>query len=154
MAKFAEILINRKIHGHKSPTLTYAIPPELSSTLTTGKLVEIPLRKQTTKGIVLNTHQHQPKFATKPILKIAEEIGLNSWQIKLIKWISEYYHCPLFKILPAFIPKKLLSNVKYSTVCRHLPIYEKFEVSRGTNRPCATWPLSTVFFVPLVSSIL
>lgn len=107
--KYAEILTTRNFHNSQQ-TLTYQLPPEAE--IKTGQIVEIPLKNSTTKGLVLSKHNHPPTFTTKAILGIAENLALAQWQLKLITWISEQYFCPLHKILPSFIPKKILSKVK------------------------------------------
>jgi len=111
MKNYVEILTTRKLFTNRE-TLTYDLPKELSEKIKLGALVKIPLRNSTTKGIVLSKHKRPPNFATKAILGLAEEIKISTWQIELMQWISNYYYCPLSKILPSFIPKKLLSNTK------------------------------------------
>lgn len=106
--KFANIIFQQKF-GKNESTLTYTIPDFLPVEL--GQLVKIPLRKKTTTGIIFEIHNKKPAFKT---LKIKEIIFdkplLSKMQIETIKWMSEYYFCPFYKILKLFIPKRIFSN--------------------------------------------
>ncbi len=126
---YAEILTTRKLFTGQ-PTLTYALPEEDADKFQPGRIVEIPLRNSTTKGLILSRHSRNPKFQTKAILQISEEIGLSSWQLELMQWMSEYYFCPLNKILQSFVPKKLLSKVKR----RKKEINESIEAITSSHR--------------------
>lgn len=105
MQKFAEILFQQKT-GLDKDTLTYEIPEEL--TLNPGDLVNLSLKKKITTGLVLETHNNVPPFKTVKILnktKLSPLLSKN--QINLLKWLSKYYFCPLYKTLKLFIPKKI-----------------------------------------------
>ncbi|MDD3861338.1 MAG: primosomal protein N' [Candidatus Gracilibacteria bacterium] len=102
---YAEILLQQKI-GPNQETLTYKIPENL--TVQTGHLVAISLRNRITSGLIWETHNQTPKFKTIEIKElINEQPILSKPQIDLIKWLSEYYFCPLHKVLKLFIPKKV-----------------------------------------------
>lgn len=107
---YAEILLNRKI-GKSQESLTYTIPDNFN--LSEGQLVKVPLRKKTVNGLVLKKGHEQPAYQTREILEhISSEIVLKEWQLKLAKWISEYYFCPLYKVVKLFIPSKIFSGKK------------------------------------------
>lgn len=106
--KYAEILIPQRIL-HDKETLTYSIPDELN--LEIGQGVKIPLKNRITSGIVLEMHDSTPSFKTLPIKQIIEAKPLiNKTQIALLNWMSEYYFCPLYKIVKLFIPKRILEG--------------------------------------------
>lgn len=106
--KYADVLIPQKI-GDLSDTLTYSIPS--TSKVKVGQSVKIPLRKSFTNGIIWKIHSKKPEFKTFPIKEIVEKTPLlSSFQMKLMKWMSEYYFCPLFKVLKLFIPKRILKG--------------------------------------------
>ncbi len=106
--KYAEVLIPQKIFDDKE-TLTYSVPDELN--LEIGQSVKIPLKNRITSGIVLKIHNKVPSFKTLPIKSIIKEKPLiNKTQIFLLSWMSEYYFCPLYKIIKLFIPKRILEG--------------------------------------------
>jgi len=91
--------------------LTYKIPDTLLPNLRTGMLVEIPLRKAKKTGLIWEINDKEPPFKTVEISGIiGEEPLLTSSQIELIKFISEYYFTPLFKVLKLFIPAKIFKG--------------------------------------------
>lgn len=91
--------------------LTYKIPDTLLPNLRIGMLVEIPLRKAKKTGLVWEIHDKEPSFKTVEISGIiGEEPLLTLSQIELIKFISEYYFTPLFKVLKLFIPAKIFKG--------------------------------------------
>ncbi|HPU94771.1 MAG TPA: primosomal protein N' [Candidatus Gracilibacteria bacterium] len=91
--------------------LTYKIPDSLLPNLRTGMLVEIPLRKAKKTGLIWEINDKEPPFKTVEISGIiGEEPLLTSSQIELIKFISEYYFTPLFKVLKLFIPAKIFKG--------------------------------------------
>jgi len=144
---FAEILLPQKV-GQKE-TLTYQVPANLK--LQIGEIVEVPLRNKLTKGIVFQLSENIPDFKTKPITKIvANAPHLQSWQVELIRWISDYYFAPLFRALKLFLPipfvkKKNLklnspppNNTAYAFNAQHqlsgdqLAVLEKFMTTKKT----------------------
>lgn len=103
MNKFAEIIIAQKLGHSDQETLTYAIPDELNLEL--GQLVEIPLRKKHVRGVIWQIHQNKPSYNTRPIVKATENAPhLTTTQLELIKFISDYYFCPLYKVIKLFLP--------------------------------------------------
>lgn len=108
---YAEVLLPQKV-GTSKETLTYQIPAELENPRP-GIIVEVPLRNSKIKGIIFKLHQEKPDYATKNINKIVENAPhLENWQIELLKWISEYYFCPLFKTLKLFLPVPFVKKKK------------------------------------------
>ncbi|MEK7672979.1 MAG: primosomal protein N' [Patescibacteria group bacterium] len=107
---FAEILFPQKV-GLGKETLTYSVPENLD--LKPGHLVKVNLRRKELTGLVLEIHQNKPEFKTIPILAIENSQPLlTQEQLALLGWMSEYYFCPLHKILKLFIPKRVFNNKK------------------------------------------
>jgi primosomal protein N' (replication factor Y) len=91
--------------------LTYKIPEKRA--FTSGDLVSVPLKKKTVTGIIFNIHNNKPSFETLEIKeKLATNPPLTNQQIDLIKWLNQYYFCPLNKIIKLFIPKRVFDNKK------------------------------------------
>ncbi len=81
-------------------TLTYAsIEP-----LEIGHIVEIPLGKKTTVGIV-SAKTSQPDFETKEILRLLYPEPLPKHLMKALFWLSDYYRCPLSAAVQAILPR-------------------------------------------------
>ena len=110
--QYAEVLLPQKI-GKDKDVLTYSVPSEIQVKI--GQLVEVPLSDKTVKGIIFNLTNQKPPFKTKPVIKVIEKAPhLQAWQVELIKYISDYYFCPLFKSLKLFLPVNILKNKKIS----------------------------------------
>ncbi len=115
MSKFAEILLDQKV-GNLGGILTYQIPDGLE--VKVGEFVDIPLRKGKSRGLIWQITEQQPAYKTKAIFqKTANLPSLQDWQIALLKWLSEYYFCPLHKVLKLFVPAGFLKKkqIKIST---------------------------------------
>lgn len=125
--KYAEILLPQKI-GPNLKTLTYELPEDSASTI--GKLVEIPLRNKSTKGIIYRIHEKKPPYKTKKITKIVENAPhLQPWQIELMDWIAEHYFAPLFKALRLFLPATFVKkkSLKSPLPAENRPFELKFK---------------------------
>jgi len=104
--KYAEVLIPQKV-GDDSSTLTYQSIPKAEI----GHAVKIPLRNRESHGIILKIHSKKPPFKTLPIKEILyEKPLLSATQLELMQWMSEFYFCPLFKILKLFVPTRILQG--------------------------------------------
>ncbi len=108
--KFAKILFSQKT-GRDSNTLTYHIPEDMSIRI--GQSVKVPIRNRKTSGIVWEISDEKPEFKTLPITEVNyEKPLLSEYQIKVMKWMHEYYFCSLDKLLKLFVPKGILENKK------------------------------------------
>ena len=104
---YAEILFQQKIG--QQDTLTYQIPENLAVKI--GQAVKVKIRNRDNYGLVFQIHDQKPAFRTAPIQEIVQTKPLlNPNQVKLLKWLSDYYFCPLWKVLKLFIPKRLLQG--------------------------------------------
>lgn len=106
--KFAEILFTKKV-GQESSTLTYQVPE--NSHL--GQAVRTKIRGRDNFGIIWKFVE-QPSFRTLPIQEIMEEKPLVPHP-KLLKWISDEYFCPLFKVFKLFVPQRNLERKPFRT---------------------------------------
>ncbi|MGL6022207.1 MAG: replication restart helicase PriA [Chitinophagaceae bacterium] len=94
---------------------TWEIPKHLSEKIALGMRVEVILRKKTHYiGVVYQLHEHLPAVHTKniqPILAIIDEKPiLSELQLKLWKFISEYYLCSIGEVMKAALPSPLRLN--------------------------------------------
>ena len=74
-----------------------------------GQIVEIPLGRQSTIGIVVK-NTTQPDFDTKLITKIIYEQPLPQKLVDALFWLSSYYRCPLSTVIQAALPRGITKN--------------------------------------------
>ena len=74
-----------------------------------GQIVEIPLGRQSTIGIVVK-NTTQPDFDTKSIAKIIYEQPLPKKLVDALFWLSSYYRCPLSTVIQAALPRGITKN--------------------------------------------
>ncbi len=86
-------------------TLTYAS----ETTLQIGQIVEIPLGKQKTVGIVVK-NTTKPDFDTKCILRVLYETPLPAHIMKALSWLTDYYRCPMSAVVQAILPRGITKN--------------------------------------------
>lgn len=85
--------------------LTYSSETPLKN----GQIVEIPLGRQSTIGIVVK-NTTQPDFDTKSITKIIYEQPLSKKLVDALFWLSSYYRCPLSTVIQAALPRGITKN--------------------------------------------
>ena len=87
--------------------LTYASDEELSR----GDLVDVPLGRRTSQGVVLETSSSEKieaidKSKLKSVKsKIENSFSLSSKELELYEWMSSYYHYSLGKLVFDCLPK-------------------------------------------------
>ena len=89
-----------KTFHNSDNTLTYASTEPLKI----GHIVEIPLGKNTTIGIV-SAKTSQPDFKTKEIIRVLYVEPLPKHLVKALFWLSDYYRCPLSTVVQAMLPR-------------------------------------------------
>ncbi len=103
---FARVLLFQKT-GLNTDTLTYGIPEEMES-VEVGALVEVPLRNNKIKGILLEkTDVGITKGKIKPITRIVHPNILTGWQMDTLNWLSQEYLAPQWKIARQMIPEQI-----------------------------------------------
>ena len=91
---------------HSSDNLLTYASDEL---LLPGHIVEIPLGKYSTIGVVASKTS-QPDFETKPVIRKIYETPLPPHLAKALFWISDYYRCPLSSVIQAMLPTGITKN--------------------------------------------
>lgn len=106
---YAEILLPLALNT----SFTYKIDSEQSEKIEIGSrlIVNFGKRKLYT-GLVIELHnRHESSFEIKPIESIYDEEAIvNETQLKLWKWIAEYYCCTIGEVLNAAIPSVLIPH--------------------------------------------
>ncbi|MFW5799603.1 MAG: replication restart helicase PriA [Spirochaetota bacterium] len=105
MEIYLEIVIDRPIEG----SFTYRIPEELHQYAKIGVRVTIPFGKKNKPqmGYVIGVSSKKPKFETKDIIGIIDDEPIfYDYEIKLAKWMANYYICSLGEALATIVPKE------------------------------------------------
>lgn len=89
-----------KTFHNSDNTLTYASAEPLKI----GHIVEIPLGKNTTVGIV-SAKTAKPDFETKEIIRVLYAEPLPKHLVKALFWLSDYYRCPLSTVVQSMLPR-------------------------------------------------
>ena len=86
---------------------TYTLPPTLAPRAQVGSRVIVPFghRKMYT-AVVLRIHDCEPQdYEVKPVMEVLDEVpAVLPSQLKLWKWVSQYYLCSLGEVYKAAIP--------------------------------------------------
>jgi len=112
---YAEVAVNSPIAQRR--TFSYTIPPHLA--LTPGQAVWVPFGSKVLQGIVFDLTDYPAVEETREIAGLIDpDPLLTSIQIKLARWISEYYLAPLFDaaalMLPPGFERKLVTFFQLS----------------------------------------
>ena len=127
----ADVAVRASIVGAE-PVFTYRVPPHLRALVRPGQLVWAPLRRRRVQGIVLSLYQWQergdrspmrtapappglrpdpgaPADAEAPVIRDLADVAdpeatLTLAQIRLARWLSEYYRAPLYDALALMLP--------------------------------------------------
>ena len=99
--------------------LHYYVPDHFCDDIKIWQIVEIPLREEIQIAVVLDIHcdiWDTPEEKIKSLISIKyAEIFLHLYQIKLLKFISQYYFTPIWNAANLFFPKNLLEKIKKDT---------------------------------------
>ena len=107
--RYAEVAVDAPV-GH-SRTFSYSIPGHLSPT--PGQLVWVPFGRRTAQGLVMELTAAPQVEVTKDILQPIEPAPLlGRAQLRLARWISGYYLCPLFAAAALFLPPGFEDQVR------------------------------------------
>lgn len=107
----ADVVPLTRIPLSRNQAFSYSAQEELPP----GTLVSVPLFYRNIEGVVIACYsrkQWTKKFALKPIRSVLAKSFLTSRQLKLAKFISEYYICPLGIVLKSFVPKRVKARKK------------------------------------------
>lgn len=88
-------------------TYTWSIPSALQDNVQVGSRVEVNFgKKKRYTGVVVRLHSTNPTdYSLKPILQVLDKNPLVSpLQIKLWKWMAEYYLCTEGEVMAAALP--------------------------------------------------
>ena len=123
---FAEIILPLPL----SSTFTYEIPSEMESSLQVGSRVLVQFgRKKFYTGIVESVHSTMPAYEVKPLMALLDpRPAVRYPQMKLWKWISEYYLCSVGEVYKAAVPTGLKPESETSVT-----LNQDFEADSDTH---------------------
>ena len=99
--RYAEIAVDAPT-GH-SRTFSYHIPDDM--TLAPGQLVRVPFGVRALQGIAFEVASSPQVEETRPVSRtLSDAPVLNSHQLSLARWISDYYICSLFEAGAPMLP--------------------------------------------------
>lgn len=90
-------------------TYTYSVPPALEQKIIIGCRVEVVFgANKKYAGIIKSITENEPPFQTKELLNVIDDapVVYNN-QLKLWKWISDYYMCTEGEVMAAALPAQL-----------------------------------------------
>jgi primosomal protein N' (replication factor Y) len=102
--KYYEVAPTRIVRADQA-TFTY----ESKTPLQVGALVTVPIGKQISIGVVVNESQ-KPKYDTKQVGEIIEDLPLPESLIGLSLWLADYYRTPLATVLQTVLPRGLTTK--------------------------------------------
>ena len=109
---FADVILPLPLDG----VFTYSVPKAMEEPVRAGLRVLVPFgRNKTYVGIVAETHERAPEgYQTKDILQVLEvsPIVLGR-QLKLWRWIADYYMSPIGEVYKAALPAGLKAEDGY-----------------------------------------
>lgn len=109
---FADVIVNKPQDPTRS-IFTYRIPNSVSKEIEEGHLIEVPWGKNSALGIVYKIKNTCEIPSPKEISKILFSTPLLlPYHIKLLKWMSWYYHAPLLTCLKAMLPEIPIKLIK------------------------------------------
>lgn len=90
-------------------TYTYSVPENLKKKIKIGCRAEVVFGKNKKySGIIKSISQQKPDFITKDILNVIDdEPVIYQQQLRLWKWISDYYMCSEGEVMAAALPTHL-----------------------------------------------
>ena len=102
MAQFADVILPLPLEG----TFTYSLPETFANLVQVGSRIIVPFG--TTKfysAIVVKLHDTVPSYKTKSALELLDSSPIvTTAQLKLWKWIADYYLCTIGDVYKAALP--------------------------------------------------
>ena len=109
--RYVEVILPLPLDG----VFTYSLPDSMIDRLQAGMRVLVPLgRSKHYTGIALRMHDVKPDFEVKEVIAVMDERPLLlPVQLKLWRWMAEYYMAPLGDVYKAALPAGLKQEDGY-----------------------------------------
>lgn len=94
---------------------TYSVPSNLDAIVERGRRALVPFgRSKTYIALIVRVHSDKPKFKAKDIKQVLDDAPVvNDAQLKLWRWISDYYISPIGDVFNAALPAGLKGEEAY-----------------------------------------
>ena len=105
MPQFADVILPLPLQG----AFTYALPPEMAKETQVGSRVIVPFgNRKFYTAIVVRLHDETPPYPTKPVSELLDTKPIIlPEQLRLWKWLADYYFCTLGDVFKAALPSGL-----------------------------------------------
>jgi primosomal protein N' (replication factor Y) len=81
------------------------LPEEFQADAEIGKRVWVPLQKHKKIGVIVNIHDEEPDFNTRPVQQVLDENPIISKELlELTEWIHRFYYCGWGEVIQAALP--------------------------------------------------
>ncbi len=101
MPAFADIVFPTAV---RQP-FTYSVPAEFQAQVEPGKRVWVPLQKHKAIGMIVNLHDKEPDFNTRPVQQVLDnEPVLSGEMLRLTQWMYRFYYCGWGETIQAALP--------------------------------------------------
>ena len=109
--RYVDVILPLPLDG----TFTYSIPEGMEEKVVPNMRVLVPLGKSKKYiAMVTDVHSEKPDFSCKPIEAVLDKYpSLLPQQMRLWKWISDYYMSPLGDVFGAAMPSGMKSTEKF-----------------------------------------
>ncbi len=109
MAKYADIIINRKIAA-VDKVFSYVIPEQWQEQIIPGMIVRVPFNRELIEAVVVDIGDNPPPdIKLKNIDSPVFDRPLFSHQLlQLSRWFADYYCCPWVSAMQAMLPAGLM----------------------------------------------
>lgn len=126
--------------------LTYRCSDELSQFVKPGMIVNAPLKKRISQGVVIAESKEIPPVEVKDIQKVISDVPvLTDALLRLLRWMSVYYVTEQGLVLKSMLPKEALIKVKQ----------RKRQTSSILNSGCVDYSFNSVNVdIHIVSQII
>ena len=142
--KIAEVVLPLPI----DKSFSYSVPEGLESGVKTGVRVRVPFGSRKMVGFVIKTvDSRQSLVDSKKLKEIGEVIDaepvINQEMLKLSRWISSYYFCPLGKVLNSVVPVRTETSKITCYAEQALPLHRA-----AVETQKLTGSMQESFFIP------
>lgn len=105
MAKYADVILPLPV----GETFTYALPETMQTQACVGGCVIVPLgNRKMYSAVIARLHDDKPDYVTKEVLELNGDGPLVlPAQLRLWRWIADYYLCTLGDVYKAALPSGL-----------------------------------------------
>ena len=105
MAQFADVILPLPLEGN----FTYSLPKSFSNLVQVGCRIIVPFgTSKYYSAIVVKLHDTIPSYPTKEAMELLDSSPIvTTAQLKLWKWIADYYLCTIGDVYKAALPSGL-----------------------------------------------